>query len=124
MTINKNNIRIEYDPISHRFEVVLDQFAPERKQVCHYRTAFLADAREKARAMADEQGVPIVEVWDIFTLEIPAGRRAGRPLIGDSPRKQRQLTLTDSEYEALKVAGEGNASAGVSRLIDQWRDRS
>lgn len=55
--------------------------------------------------------------------KVEAALRSGRPLAGDEPRKQRQLTLPDSEFEQLKEIGKGNASAAVSQLLQDWRER-
>ncbi|MGV1048215.1 MAG: hypothetical protein ACOYD4_06800 [Solirubrobacterales bacterium] len=43
-------------------------------------------------------------------------RRAGRPATGTQRRKI-NMTLPESEIEQLREIGNGNASAGVSRLL-------
>ena len=63
------------------------------------------------------------EVSPVTAAQIAAAKpRAGRP-VAEDPRLQRRLTLTDDEFADLREIGEGNASAGVSRLLAVWRQR-
>ena len=46
----------------------------------------------------------------------PRGRR---PLPPAQVQRQRNVYLTDAEYARLQEAGDGNASAGVRRLLGE-----
>ena len=52
---------------------------------------------------------------------LPRGRDGGRPPIEETPKKRRNVMLTDDDYEYLKIIG-GNVSAGIHKAIAIHRE--
>lgn len=60
------------------------------------------------------------DFWEGYHSQTPHKRR-GRPLKGDEPRTSRRLSVTDSDLRVLRLAGNGNASEGLHRILAEYQ---
>jgi len=83
-----------------------------------------------AQMYAREAGFGIESLADVLNnaprADRPGGARGevGRKQIGEQPMKGAPITLLPEQWEIVKALGQGNASAGVRFLVDEWRQRN